>query len=199
VGAPDEYAEFVRQRYVEGDAPWDSGRPSSELIRVLDAGLLPGKSALEFGCGTGTNAIELARRGYGVTAVDLVDVAIDRAREKARQAGVTVNFMVGDLTLLDLGGPHDVLFDRGVYHTIRSRNLPGFLKTVKQVSRRGTRWLSLAGNPREPGPRGPPTVREEEIRSELGPLFKILDLHEFRFDLSQDFQPLAWSILMERR
>jgi SAM-dependent methyltransferase len=199
VGPPDEYLEFMRQRYVAGDAPWDTGRPSTELVRTLDAGLLPGKSALEFGCGTGTNAIELACHGYRVTAVDLVDIPIERAREKARRAGVDIDFHVGDLTRLDLGGPYDVLFDSGVYHGIRMRDLAGFLKTLKRVSRRGTRWLSLAGNAREPGPVGPPTVREEDIRAELGPLFNVLDLHEFRFDLRPDFQPLAWSILMERR
>jgi methyl halide transferase len=199
VGTPGDYLDFVRQRYVDGDAPWDSGRPSSELIRVVQAGLLPGQTALEFGCGTGTNAVELARRGYQVTAVDLVDVAIDRAREKARRDGMTIDFRLGDLTQLNLGGPYDVLFDRGVYHTIRMRNLPGFLTTLQRVTRQGSRWLSLAGNPREPREAGPPTVREEEIRSELGPLFNILDLHEFRFDLGQNFRPLAWSILMERR
>jgi methyl halide transferase len=195
----NEYREFIRQRYLAGNAPWDSGRPSTELVRALDAGLLPGETALEFGCGTGTNAIELARRGYRVTAIDIADVAIDRAREKARQAKVTVDFRAGDLTRMDLDLPYDVLFDSGVYHGIRTRDLAGFLKTVRRASRPGTRWLSLAGNAREPLPEGPPVVREEDFRSELGPLFDFLEVREFRFDLRPDFQPLAWSILMERR
>jgi methyl halide transferase len=199
VDAPDEYIEFMRQRYVTGDAPWDSGRPSTELVHALEAGLLPGKRALEFGCGTGTNAIEMARRGLRVTAVDLIDIPIQRAREKGRQARVEVDFREGDLTRIDLGGPYEILFDSGVYHGIRTRNLPGFLDTVKRVSRPGTRWLSLAGNAREPHEFGPPTVREEEIRTELGSLFNFVDIHEFRWDLRPDFQPLAWSVLMERK
>jgi SAM-dependent methyltransferase len=188
----------MRQHYILGSAPWDTGRPNQELLRVVEAGLLPGKTLLEFGCGTGTNAIELARRGYQVTAVDAVDVAIDRARGKAKKAGVTVDFHTGDLTELELGGPFDVLFDLGLYHMIRTRNLPGFLRALKRTSRRGTRWLSVAGNARERTPNGPPRVEEEEIRRELGPLFKILDLHEFRLDLGPDFQPLFWSTLLER-
>jgi methyl halide transferase len=196
---PDEHGKILRERYMTGDVPWDSGRPSTELVRTLNAGLLPGRSALEFGCGTGTNAIELARRGYRVTAVDLIDIPVERAREKARQAGVTVDFRVGDLTRIELGDPYDVLFDSGVYHGIRTRNLAGFLETVERASRPGTRWLSLAGNASEPHPNGPPSVREEEFRTELGPLFSFLDVREFRFDLRPDFQPLAWSILMERR
>lgn len=195
----EEYERHVRQRYASRDTPWDSGVPSTELTRTLDAGLLPGKTVLELGCGTGTNSIELARRGFRVTAVDLVDLPIERAREKAHRAGVEVDFRIGDLTQLDLGGPHDVLFDLGLYHSMRTRDLAGFLKTLERVSRRGTRWLCLAGNAREIIKDGPPGVTEAEFRSELGSLFNFVDVREFRFDLREDFRPLAWSILMERR
>ena len=44
--------EFEKS-YQTGDTPWDSGVPSAELVRALDAGLLPGKTVLEIGCGTG--------------------------------------------------------------------------------------------------------------------------------------------------
>ena len=195
----DEYSEAISRRYASRDTPWDSGVPSAELVRVLDAGLLPGTTVLEMGCGTGTNALEMARRGYQVTAVDLVRLAIRRARAKAQRTRVKVHFRAGDLTRLALGGPYDVLFDLGLYHGIRTRDLPGFLKTLERVSRRGTRWLCLAGNAREPLENGPPVVREEEFRLELGGLFKFLEVREFRFELRPDFRPLAWSILMERR
>src|SRR5256886_10667138 len=103
-GFPLAGREFEKS-YATGDTPWDSGRPSAELVRVLDAGLLPGKTVLEIGCGTGTNAIELARRGYQVTAIDLVDLAVRRAKDKAQRAGVDIDFRVGDATRWDPGGP----------------------------------------------------------------------------------------------
>jgi len=43
---------------------------------------------LDIGCGTGRHAIELARRGYSVTGIDLSANQLARAREKARAAGV---------------------------------------------------------------------------------------------------------------
>lgn len=191
--------EFEKS-YATGETPWDSGLPSAELIRVLDAGLLPGKTVLELGCGTGTNAIEFARRGYRVTAVDLVDLAVRRAREKARRSRVKVDFRVGDATRIDLDGPYDIVFDRGVYHGVRTRDLPAFLKMLERVTRMGTRWLCLAGNAKEPMVNGPPVVSEHEFRAELEPLFEILEVREFRFTLDRaDFRPLAWSILMVRR
>ena len=48
--------------YDKNETPWDSNVPSVELCKALDAHLLPGKTVLGLGCGTGTNAIELARR-----------------------------------------------------------------------------------------------------------------------------------------
>jgi SAM-dependent methyltransferase len=196
---PENYRIEIERSYAEGDTPWDTGRPSSELVRVLEEGGLPGRTLLEMGCGTGANAGELARRGHRVTAVDLANRAVERARERAERAGATVEFREGDLTRMDLGGPYDCLFDLGLYHGIRHRDLPGFLAQLRRVTRAGTRWLSPAGNAKEPTAGGPPVVIETEFRSELEPMFRILQVREFRFDLRPDFRPLAWSILMERR
>ena len=199
-GLGDEgYREAMSQRYSRGETPWDTGVPSAELIRAIDEGELPGKTVLELGCGTGTNSVELARRGYAVTAVDLIEAPIRRARTRAQSAGVKVDFRVGDLTQMDLGGPYDLVFDSGLYHGIRNRDLAGLLAALSRASRPGSRWLCLAGNANEPHPTGPPVVREEDFRSELEPMFRILRVRPFRFDLGPDLQPLAWSILMERR
>jgi ubiquinone/menaquinone biosynthesis C-methylase UbiE len=51
---------------------------------------------LDIGCGTGRHAIELARRGYKVTGIDLSENMLNRAREKAQAAGVTVEFLKAD-------------------------------------------------------------------------------------------------------
>jgi len=195
-----ERVDFA-QRYAAGQIPWDSGIPDEELVRLLDAGKLNGKTVLEIGCGTGTNAVELARRGFQVTAIDLVDQAIQSARNKARRANATVEFRVGNVLNDGVGGPYDILFDRGVYHGLRLDDLKGFQELVRRVTRPGSWWLSLAGNANEKRDGdGPPVVHEHEIRAELGPLFDIVELREYRFTTNQDgFRPLAWSILMRRK
>jgi uncharacterized protein with HEPN domain len=186
--------------YASNQKPWDSGEVSAELKRVLDAGLLPGKTLLEIGCGTGTNAIELARRGYDVTAFDFVAQAVEAAREKAKAASVNIRFSVADALKDDLGGPYDVLFDRGVYHSLRQLDLKKFQQVLERITRKGSRWLTLAGNAKEQTKYGPPRVHEHEFRAELGGLFDFLDVREFRFGTDkEDFRPLGWAILMERK
>ena len=196
---PEDYRDRMRRSYATRDTPWDVGVPAPELLRVLDHGQFRGKRVLEMGCGTGTNSIELARRGYRVTAVDLVDLALQQAKDKAMRANVEIDFRLGDMTTLELGEPFDCLLDVSVYDGIRTRDLAGFQAFLRRVSRTGTRWLSLAGSATEPLPNGPPVVGETDFRAELEPWFKVLDAHEFRYSLAPGFAPLFWAILMERR
>lgn len=60
------------------------------------------KNVLELGCGTGNITIPLANKGYNVTAVDLSEQMLERAREKAAQSGVKVDFYKQDMRSLAL-------------------------------------------------------------------------------------------------
>jgi methyl halide transferase len=190
------------ESYREGNLPWDTGRPSSELQRVFNQHAIRPCRALEIGCGTGTNCIWLAQQGFEVTGIDLAALAVEQAEQRARAADVKVRFIVADvLQLPDVGGPFDFFFDRGCYHAVR-RNAPEqYAPAVTQQLAPGGRGLILAGNAREPNDPGPPVVTEEQIRHELGLAFEILDLREFRFDEAPGVPArfLGWSCLIEKR
>ena len=194
------------ERYATKNTPWDSGQPSQELQRVIDErGIAPCR-ALEIGCGTGTNAVYLAQRGFDVTAIDVSALAIEQAKAKADQAGVAVRFLVGDiLQSPELGPPFEFVFDRGVYHHLRTVDLNGFLKVLERMTKPGSLYLTLAGNANDPQPieNGPPVVKSSELCLELEPLFDLVQLREFRFDGvvidGKPVRPLAWSALLRRR
>jgi len=191
-------------RYRSGDLPWDLGRPSPELVRVLDEYDIAPCQTIELGCGTGVNAVELASRGFQVTAVDLAPTAIERARQRAQEAGAAVDFTVANVLELPddvvRRGPFDFVFDRGCYHSVRRVDCERYLQTLQRLTRTGTRYLSLSGNPNEENLEGPPRVAEQEIRGELGRLFGIVHLRTFRFTNPDGSEgPLAWSCLMTRR
>jgi 2-polyprenyl-3-methyl-5-hydroxy-6-metoxy-1,4-benzoquinol methylase len=63
---------------------------------------------LDIGCGTGRHAIELTKRGYNVTGVDLSENQIKRAREKAKEAGLTIDFQIQDARNLPFDGEFDL-------------------------------------------------------------------------------------------
>jgi SAM-dependent methyltransferase len=92
-GAGAQAAEWDGRYTERAGAMW-SGRPNGRLIDQV-AGLTPGR-ALDVGCGEGADAIWLARRGWTVTAIDISDVAVGRARESAKLVGAAVDWVRGD-------------------------------------------------------------------------------------------------------
>jgi SAM-dependent methyltransferase len=78
------------ERYLEADQMW-SGEPNASLVSVARR-LEPG-TALDVGCGEGADAIWLAGLGWRVTAIDVSEVALRRAREAAARIGVEVEWL----------------------------------------------------------------------------------------------------------
>ncbi len=112
--------------------PWDSGITPPELARFIQES--PAGRALDLGCGTGTNVIELARHGWQATGIDFASVAIWRARRKAKRAGVQVEFLEGDVTRLDfLKGDYDLILDIGCFHSIPGGQRPAYVGQVKRL------------------------------------------------------------------
>ena len=66
------------------------------------------KTILDIGCGTGRHAIELAKRDYTVTGVDLSEAQLKRAKHKVAEAGIKVNFLKRDARKLDYEKSYDV-------------------------------------------------------------------------------------------
>lgn len=65
---------------------------------------------LDVGCGTGRHSIELTKRGYSVTGIDLSGAMLLKAREKAMAAGLSIDFRKHDAGNL----PFDREFDLAI-------------------------------------------------------------------------------------
>lgn len=106
-GSDGQAAEWDA-RYSERDGSMWSGRPNGRLVAEV-APLAPG-CALDVGCGEGADAVWLAQQGWTVTAIDVSDVAVGRAREAAKRAGVEVAWISGDALATALpGGSFDLV------------------------------------------------------------------------------------------
>ena len=123
--------------------PWDSGVTPPELWQFIHDNL-PGR-AIDLGCGTGTNAITLSKNGWHVTGVDFASVAIQRAREKARQEEQSIAFFVDNVTRLPaVIGPFDLVLDIGCFHAIDPALRPAYLQTIGRILVPGGTWLLYA-------------------------------------------------------
>ena len=67
-------------------------------------------SLLDVGCGTGRHSIELSKRGYSITGIDLSESLLKRAREKATQNNLQIDFVRHDARDL----PFEKQFDAAI-------------------------------------------------------------------------------------
>lgn len=63
---------------------------------------------IDVGCGTGRHAIELSKRGYPVTGIDLSESMLEKAREKAKHDGLQIDFLRHDARNLPFENQFDV-------------------------------------------------------------------------------------------
>ena len=191
--------------YASDDLPWDTGQPEPMLVAWLSQSGLAAGRALEIGCGTGTNAIWLARQGFDVLGLDLSARAIERARSKAQaQAAERCEFLARDFLHEEaLSGAFQLVFDRGCFHVFDAPSeQTRFAERVASLLAPGGMWLSLIGST-EGAPRemGPPRRSARDILSAIEPHLELVTLRAFEFERipREVVAPKAWFCLSRRR
>jgi len=88
---------------------------TSKQVSFMEAslGIKRGDSVLDVGCGLGHHALEFARRGYLVVALDLALPMITRAAEEAQQRGLRINFLHKDIRDIGFEGTFDAIVCTG--------------------------------------------------------------------------------------
>ncbi|MFO7571649.1 MAG: class I SAM-dependent methyltransferase [Gaiellaceae bacterium] len=131
--------------YRIGFHPWEDAEAHSpfvekfsELIDEEESGReSPYGAALDLGTGSGIWAIQLAKRGWQVTGVDLVEKALRRAEERVKADDVAVKLVHGDVTKLSsagVGSGYRLVLDTGTFHGLRDHQRTAMGKEVDSVA-----------------------------------------------------------------
>lgn len=170
--------ERLERHYASGDVPWDAPLPPPEVQETV-AALPPGR-ALDLGCGYGRAAIYLAQHGWEVDGVDFVALALEEARRRAREAGVTVVFHHHPVTDLSfLKPPYELALDIGCGHNLGTDAWQQYHGELVRLLRPGGLFLLFArlqgpgSEPGEAGDDGPGGLDEEAFLRLFGNGFQL--------------------------
>jgi SAM-dependent methyltransferase len=134
--------------YRLGLTPWERRDVAEAWRPMLDgAKAAPPGRALDVGCGSGRDAVHLAKHGWQVTAVDFVEKALDRAKQRAAEEGVEARFVkadVGQLGQLGLEPGYTLLYDFGCIHGLPDDARRGAAAGLTELAAPGATLLMLA-------------------------------------------------------
>lgn len=138
--------------YITNNAPWDSGISPPELYDFI-AAHPPGR-ALDIGCGTGTNLITLANAGWQVEGFDYAARAVNHAKRKLKEAGVSAGVFIDDAhQMKQVNPPFNLALDLGCFHGIENRS--AYLTQLTRILAPNGHWLLYGffkSNTSQPGP-----------------------------------------------
>ena len=191
--------------YQQNSTPWDIGRPQPAIVRVADAGGFV-EPVLDAGCGSGEHALLAATMGLRVKGVDVAETAISRARAKARQRGLQVEFLVGDVLALDqiprLEPPFSTVVDTGCFHTFANADRPLYAASLASVVDAGGVLHLLCFSEHTPGTDGPRRVTQGEILNTFSRDWYVESIEADTFAVSNLWPgptPAAWLARIVRR
>ena len=149
--------------YAIGFHPWEDladHPPFAEKLLELVAREEEGREppygrALDIGTGSGVWGVRLAKRGWRVTGVDIVEKALRRAHERAREEGVEMHLVDGDVTALSdsgVGSGFRLVLDTGTFHGLTDAQRAAMARELDAVCADDATVLLDCFAPRRRGP-----------------------------------------------
>jgi SAM-dependent methyltransferase len=138
----DEYLRFAVDRF-------PAEATAAEVDLLVDAvELEPGARVLDLACGHGRHSVELARRGFAVTGVDLSAPSLELAAARAAEAGVAVRFERSDMRRISYEAGFDAVINMftafGYFEEAENRLV---MERVAAALVPGGAFLMEVGNP----------------------------------------------------
>jgi cyclopropane fatty-acyl-phospholipid synthase-like methyltransferase len=178
--------------------PWFYPELDDDLKQALDALGVQGGSALDLGTGPGTQTMQLAQRGFAVTATDISEEAIKRAQAKAAAQGLAITWQQDDILSTRLSGTFDLIFDRGCFHVLPPERRDAYAGTVADLLKPGAYFFLKCFSHLQPGTQGPHRLSPEQIREIFGSRLQVCSIAETLYQGTLDPLPRALFCVLQR-
>jgi cyclopropane fatty-acyl-phospholipid synthase-like methyltransferase len=144
-----------------------------------------------------------AARGADAMGVDVSGLAIEKAKSKAAERGLTARFEVADALHLErLGERFGTVIDSGLFHVFDDAERPRYVASLAAVAEPGGTYYMMCFSDKQPGVWGPRRVHEEEIRAAFAGGWEIVSLTRSQFAINPiegHTGAQAWLAVIRRR
>jgi SAM-dependent methyltransferase len=189
-----DWQELYRSNDV-ASMPWYTPELDADLDAALRERGASSGSFLDIGTGPGTQAVQLAQRGFTVTGIDLAESAIAKARELSPE----VRWRQEDILHPRLDEAFDFVFDRGCFHVLEPADRPAYVTHLKRLVRGGgTVFLKCfsVDQPMRPDGGGPRRLSHQDIREVFGADFDVEQIRDTVYQGTLEVFPRALFVVM---
>jgi SAM-dependent methyltransferase len=180
-----------------GSLPWYNKDLDNDLKEHLRTMNITKGRFLDLGTGPATQAIELFKLGFQVTATDISENAITRAKRMAKD----IEFIVDDILESKLkGDSFDYMFDRGCFHVLEPSSRQRYVNQISRILRDGGLLFLKTFSTKEPSRGGGPyRFSIDEIGSIFTDSFVIYFFKETVYQGRLDILPKALFVVLRKR
>jgi len=180
-----------------GSLPWYNEDLDNDLKKHLSTLNITIGRLLDLGTGPATQAIELSKLGLQVTATDISENAIARAKRMSKG----IEFIVDDILDSKLKeDSFDYIFDRGCFHVLEPSSRQRYVSQVSRILREGGLLFLKTFSAKEPSRRGGPyRFSIDEIASMFTDRFVIDSFKETVYQGTLDILPKALFVVLREK
>lgn len=127
------------ERFEENRWPWFNENLDPDIEDFIVETGLDALDILDLGTCSGSQGIELAKRGHRVVGTDISETALAQAEIAAgSEDGLRIEFLIDDITDTALAeNQFDLVLDRGCYHSICAFQHRDYVTGIQRVLRPG--------------------------------------------------------------
>ena len=179
--------------------PWYDKNLDHDLENEIKTRNVSSGRFLDLGTGPGTQAIQLAKQGFDVTATDLSENAILKAKNLSNE----VNFVKDDLMNSKLqDNEFNFIFDRGCFHVFDIPQRATYVEQIKRIlNKNGILFLKCMSIDEKdlPADKGPHRLSKQEIRDVFSNDFEIETIRDTFFTGTINPLPKALFAVLKKK
>lgn len=133
----ERFKQIYQNAKTSGKLPWEHKEPTDFLDKISQS-IQPAK-ALDLGCGSGIDSVYLAKQGWDVSSIDFIADAVNMTKDRAKEAGVSINVQQADVKTWQPETTFDLIVDAGLMHNMKPSGHSEYRKRLME-------WLNPGGH-----------------------------------------------------